>query len=81
VNIVQMSNSSCNSLRAERIRVSLSAAQPAGCASDGGDYVPEVCRFFGIIISFNWPNDADLDSDVLYAKVTGTPISAGSDSH
>ena len=21
-----------------------------------------------------WPNDADLDSDVLYAKVTGTPI-------
>jgi hypothetical protein len=21
-----------------------------------------------------WPNDADLDSDVLYAKVTGQPI-------
>jgi hypothetical protein len=21
-----------------------------------------------------WPNDADLDSDVLYAKVTGVPI-------
>jgi hypothetical protein len=21
-----------------------------------------------------WPNDADLDSDVLYATVTGTPI-------
>jgi len=21
-----------------------------------------------------WPNTADLDSDVLYAKVTGTPI-------
>lgn len=21
-----------------------------------------------------WPNDADLDSDVLYAKVTGKPI-------
>jgi hypothetical protein len=21
-----------------------------------------------------WPNDADLDSEVLYAKVTGTPI-------
>ena len=21
-----------------------------------------------------WPNDADLDSDVLYAKVTGRPI-------
>jgi hypothetical protein len=22
----------------------------------------------------SWPNDADLDSDVLYAKVTGRPI-------
>ena len=21
-----------------------------------------------------WPNDADLDSDVLYAKITGVPI-------
>ncbi len=21
-----------------------------------------------------WPNDADLDSDVLYARVTGTPM-------
>ena len=21
-----------------------------------------------------WPNDADLDSDVLYAKVTGVPV-------
>jgi hypothetical protein len=21
-----------------------------------------------------WPNNADLDSDVLYAKITGTPI-------
>jgi hypothetical protein len=28
-----------------------------------------------------WPNDADLDSDVLYANVTATPISTGSDSH
>jgi len=23
-----------------------------------------------------WPNDADLDSDVLYAKVTGRPVPA-----
>lgn len=22
----------------------------------------------------SWPNDADLDSDVLYAKVTGVPV-------
>ena len=31
----------------------------------------KVNREFGTV---QWPNDADLDSEVLYAKVTGVPI-------